>query len=96
MDLSNLLIGVIIGGATWSVVAGMMIFTDLRRRGEKVSFLLLRLMLPKYVARYRQITMAEQGRPGVLFYHFVGGFNVALVAAVINGVLLASSSQSPM
>jgi hypothetical protein len=60
-----------------------MIFEALRRRGEKVSFLLIRLMLLKYLAGYRQVTRAEQGRPGALYYHFVVPINLALVAAVV-------------
>lgn len=75
--------------AVWGVVAGMMIFEALRRRGEKVSFLWIRLMLPAYVHRYGKLTRRETGRPGPLFYNYIVAFNVALIAVVAGLVMMA-------
>ncbi len=71
--------GVAVG---WGVVAGLLVFEALRRRGEKVDFLLVRLLLPLWVHRYAEVTRAETGRTGGLFYHYVIAFNVALAAAL--------------
>lgn len=79
--MSTLLVVAVLAAA-WSVVAAMLIFEALRRRGERVHFLLLRLLLPWYVGRYRELTVAEQGHPGPLFYHFVVPINVALLAVL--------------
>ncbi len=67
----------------WGIVAGILVFDALRRRGEKVNFLLARLLMPVWVHRYAEVTRAEQGRTGGLFYHYVIAFNVALAAALL-------------
>jgi len=81
--IASTLLGLAVTAAVWGVVAGILIFADLRRRGHQVSFLWLRLMLPMYVHRYADATRAETGKAGPLFYHFVVAFNLALVAALL-------------
>ena len=88
MDPSTVFLGLAVAAALWSTAASVMIYADLKQRGEKVSFLWLRLMLPRYVSRYRRLTTEEQGRPGDLFYHFVIPINVALLLAAV-GLMLA-------
>lgn len=83
MNISTALFMIAGGAVVWGIVAGLMIADNLRRRGEKVSFLWIRLMLPVYVHRYHQLTRAESGRAGPLFYHFVIAFNVALAAVLV-------------
>ena len=71
----------------WYVVAGIMIFTNLQKRGEKVYFIFLNFMLPFYANRYKKITKEETGKPGLLFYHWIIAINTALVfgiAAIIS------------
>lgn len=63
----------------WHVVATILIFDNLRRRGEPVSFIWLRMMSPWYATKYRTVTRAETGRTGPLFYHWVVAINAALV-----------------
>ena len=67
----------------WHVVATMMIYEALRKRGLKVSFILLRLLAPKYASQYREITRKETGRTGPLFYHWIVSINTALAAVVL-------------
>jgi hypothetical protein len=67
----------------WGIISGIRIFEFLRRRGENVSFIWIRLMLPVYLHRYAQITRAETGKTGPLFFHYVVAFNLALVAVLI-------------
>jgi hypothetical protein len=67
----------------WFVVASLLIYENLRRRGEKVSFIWLRAMLPFYVSRYRKLTRQESGKVGNLFYHWVVSINLALLLVVI-------------
>jgi len=73
----------------WGIVAGIRIFEFLRRRGENVSFIWIRLMLPVYVHRYAKITRAETGKTGPLFYHYVVAFSLAL-AAMLAAVVVRS------
>ncbi len=86
MSMANLLVAVAGAAVVWGVVAGLLIFGDLRRRGQTASFLWIRLFLPAYVHRYSVITREETGRTGPLFYHFVIPFNVALVAVVLAAI----------
>ena len=83
MSVPSLLIGVAAVAVVWGIVAGVLIFEALRRRGQATSFLWIRLFLPAYVHRYSVITRAETGRPGSLFYHFVVAFDVALLAVLL-------------
>ena len=79
-----------LAAATWSVVAAILIFANLQQRGEAGNFLFLRLFLPKYVSQYRSQTLAETGRTGPLFFHFVIPINLALVFAVALVVVSAA------
>lgn len=63
-------------------MVSVLIYDALRRRGLPVSFLMLRLMIPRYVSQYRQITLTESGSSGALFYHWIIAINLALVAAM--------------
>jgi hypothetical protein len=77
------LILVILIAATWHVVASMMIVHNLRTRGVPVNFWLIRLLMPKYVSNYREITTKETGHCGPLFYHTVVSILIALAAAIV-------------
>lgn len=63
----------------WYITTGIMIFIDLQKRGEKVYFILLNVMLPFYAQRYKKLTLEETGRTGRLFYHWLIAINTALV-----------------
>jgi hypothetical protein len=76
--------------SVWYVVTTIMIYADLRRRGQKVNFLWLRIAAPWYASRYRAMTKAENGMVGPLFYHWIVSINLALFFAVL---LLVFSPQ---
>ena len=63
----------------WYITAGIMIFSELQRRGEKVYFIILNVMLPFYAHRYKKITLEETGKTGSLFYHWLIAINTSLV-----------------
>ena len=87
MDATIPLVALAGVAVAWGIVAGLLVFDALRRRGEKVNFLLVRLLLPVWVHRYAELTRDESGRPGPLFYHYVVAFSVALAAAVAAALL---------
>ena len=68
------------------------IYAFLRGRGEKVSFLWLRLWFFDYLGRYRRITTSEHGRPGPLYTQFVMAWLIALVSAASAGTILVLTS----
>jgi hypothetical protein len=82
MSLTILLAILAIIAVGWHVTAGIMIFIELQRRGEKVNFILIRFMLPIYINRYKKITFSETGKVGRLFYHWIISINTALVLVV--------------
>ena len=70
----------------WYVVATMLIYENLRRRGEKVSFFWLRVLAPFYASKYRELTRKETGKTGGLFYQWVVSINltaVLILAAIL-------------
>lgn len=73
----------------WAVVAALLIAADLKRRGQHVSFVWLRLMILQYLHQYARITREQEGRVGPLFYHYVIPLNLALVLVVVLAVLSA-------
>ncbi len=74
----ELMIGLLIVCVLWASTASVLIARDLRMRGYPVSILWLRVRVFRYVSQYRQVTRAETGRPGPLFFHYVVPFNLAL------------------
>ena len=85
--LAQVSLAVAVLAAFYHVVATVLIYENLRRRGLRVSVLWLRLFAPKYASQYKRLTTQETGRTGPLFYHWVVSINAALVAAVA-GVLM--------
>ena len=69
------------------IAASMMIASFLSKRGVKINYLFIRLFIFGYVRQYRQVTMEESGKPGPLFYMFVTSWILALVFAVVVGIL---------
>lgn len=83
MNFTILATSVMAAAVTWHVVATIMIYQALQNRSVKVSFLLLRLMAPKYASQYRKMTKEETGKTGPLFYHWIVSINAALAAAIL-------------
>jgi len=65
------------------VVSTVMIYGHLKDRGEKVSFLWLRLFMISYANRYKKLTKNETGKVGYLFYMWIISVNVALISAIL-------------
>jgi hypothetical protein len=67
----------------WHVTTTILIYEALRKRNLKVSFLLLRLLAPKYATQYKEITRKETGKTGPLSFHWIISINAALIAAIL-------------
>ena len=81
--LTGLLYFIGIVCVVWALAAAVMIAAYLDRRGSKVSFLWLRLLILKYLHEYASLTREETGHVGPLFYHYVVPLNTALVVFVL-------------
>ena len=69
------------------VIFSMMIVHQLSKRGVKISFLLLRLYIIKYLHQYKKITLEETGKVGPLFYPCIISINMALVFTLLYFIL---------
>jgi hypothetical protein len=66
----------------WFIVSSIMIVNELLKRGQKINFIFIKVLIPIYAHRYKKITFEETGKIGSLFYHWVIAINIALVFAV--------------
>ena len=65
------------------IVTTIMIYSYLKDKGEKVSFLWLRLFMISYANKCKKITMDETGKTGYLFYVWIISINIALISAIL-------------
>jgi len=79
------LLGAALLSAIWMIVTMIRIQEYLRGRGRKVNSLLLRIMIFTYVSEYRRMTVAQYGRPGILYCQFsaAGLLTLALAFAAV-------------
>ena len=69
--------------AICGTVFSLMITSYLSNHGVKINYWLLRLYIIKYIHQYRKLTIAENGKPGNLFYAFIVSMSLALVFVVL-------------
>lgn len=69
-------------GIFYNVATSILIFNELKKRGIKESIFWLRMKSPVYAHQYKKVTMAESGKAGPLFYHWVISINAALILAI--------------
>jgi hypothetical protein len=80
MSTANiLLISLAACGVVWFVVSTLLIYENLRKRGQKVRFISPRTAGSWRVSRYKEITKKETGKIGGLFYHWIISINIALL-----------------
>ena len=67
----------------WAVVSVVMITAMLDRKGLKTPFPLMGFFIFRNLARYREITVKENGKTGPLFLSFIIAINLALLLGCI-------------
>ena len=87
MNVGDLLLGMALVSVGWGVVSMVVMTGFVSDRGTKINFFLYRLYVIKYVNQYKQITEAEEGKPGPWFYSFITAMNLTWVLAIIGFVL---------
>ena len=90
MNAADLFFGMALVSVAWGIVSMIVITNFVSERGTKINFFLYRLYVIKYVNQYKQITEAEDGRPGLWFYSFLISMNMALVLTVVGAILKSS------
>jgi hypothetical protein len=87
LGYADLILGAALFFLACHVVVTILIMHELDKRGIRTNFLLVRLLIFRYVSQYREVTIKETGRPGPLFYLYIVSINLALVTAVIGLIL---------
>ena len=65
------------------LVSTIMIYSYLKDKDEKVSFLWIRLFMISYADKYKKLTKKETGKTGYLFYFWIISINLALISAIL-------------
>jgi hypothetical protein len=87
MNLGDLFLGMALVSVALGIVSMIVITSFVSERGTKINFFLYRIYIIKYVNQYKQITEAEDGKPGPWFYSFVISMNMALVFTILGAIL---------
>lgn len=85
--MSNLFLILAMTSVLWAVASSLVIASFLSKRGIRINYPFLKVLMLKYIHQYRTITIQESGRPGPWFYSFVISMNLALLLAVV-GIIL--------
>ncbi len=75
--------------AWWGIVSSIVIVSFLKKRGTKINYLLLRILILKYIHQYHQITQQETGKTGPWFYSYIIAMLLALIFMIIGIVLIS-------
>lgn len=87
--MSNLFFVLAIISVVCGVISSIVITSWLSKRGIKINYPFIRVLIIKYVHQYRKITQQQTGKLGPWFYSYVISMNLALVFAIVGLVLKA-------
>ncbi len=65
------------------ITSTIMIYDYLKKAGEKVSFLWLRLFMISNTSKYKKLTREKTGKTGPLYYIWIISINMALICVII-------------
>ena len=88
MSIAYGLLGLALACVAWNVVASILICMELGRRGVKVNYVFIKVLIPWYAHRYKKVTIEETGSAGSLFYHWLVSINAALITGVAGLIAL--------
>jgi len=66
-----------------NIVSSMLIINEMSKRGIKINYFLIRLLIPKYAHQYKKITMEETWKAGGLYYIWICSINLVLFFVVL-------------
>ena len=81
--ISNILVALALIAVVWGIVSSLKIVTHLASRGIRINYILLRVMILRYIGMYHDMTVREAGRPGPWYYSYIASMLLALLFAVI-------------
>lgn len=82
MTLRDILLAIGGAAALVHIVSYILIMAALDRRGHKTNMFLARIYFSKYIKAYREATMKETGKPGILYTVCISAILLTLVFVV--------------
>ena len=67
----------------WAVTALVLITRKVSKKGEHINPFLFNLILLRNLSKYQEQTMAENGKTGHLFFHFVIPMWIAFILVLV-------------
>ena len=83
----DILLGLAIISVGWGVVSSIAITSYLSKKGHKINYLFLRVLILKYLHQYSKITKEETGKAGGWFWSYIVSMNLALLFALIGLII---------
>jgi len=87
--MSTLLLALAFICVGWGVVSFIVVTDYLSKRGVKINFLLIRILMFKYMNQYHRMTKEERGKPGPWYYSFLVSMWLAAALVIIGLILRA-------
>ncbi len=81
--MENILLILVLFFASLFVIILLLICNYLDKKGEDPSYLLMRLFLFSYIAKYRSISKKETGQTSYLYYYWIISINLALISFMV-------------
>ncbi|MBE0567606.1 MAG: hypothetical protein IH621_16745 [Krumholzibacteria bacterium] len=82
MNVSDIFLLLAIVSGVWALVSAILVAKALEPRGTRTSILFLGPLVFRNLNRYREVTRAETGKTGPLFYSYVVPINLAWIFAL--------------
>ena len=79
----DIMMFVALGCIIWAITALILITQKISKKGERINPLLFNLILLRNLSKYQDMTQAERGKTGPLYYHFVIPMWIAFAFVVI-------------
>ena len=83
MTLTYLLLTCALVCALWALTSAILITGELDLRGMKTPFPFIGLLLFRNLGRYKETTLKETGKAGLLYYSYVIPINTAWIFALL-------------
>jgi hypothetical protein len=83
MAISDLFLLLAVLSVLWGIVSSAFIVSFLSRRGVKINWLFMRILVLRYIHQYHRITRDESGEPGPWYYSYIVAMNLALICTIV-------------
>ena len=87
MNYTDLFIFLAIFSAMGGIISAILITIYLKKRGLPANIMFWGFYFVRYIKQYKDLTLKDQGKTGMLFYLYIIFFNLAFWSALL-GLLI--------